>query len=88
MNQEEKFKKIRECIAFGSAQSPYVLTDAEEIELYDFLDELEDSRIALNGFAAEVWDKGYDAGLSHEGMRAFDPNWPERTPNPYRQETP
>lgn len=42
MTREEAFEKLRRCIAFGSATSPYVLTDAEEMELYDFLNTLEE----------------------------------------------
>lgn len=42
MDRKEAFEKLRRCIAFGSATSPYVLTDAEEFELYDFLSDLED----------------------------------------------
>ena len=36
------FAKLRECIAFGSNTSPYALTDAEEMELYDFINTLEE----------------------------------------------
>lgn len=43
MSREEMFVKLRECVAFGSANSPYVLTDDEEDDLLDFLFELENT---------------------------------------------
>ena len=34
---------------------------------------------------AEAWDEGCDAG--HLMARALNPEWPEQTPNPYRERT-
>lgn len=43
MTDDEKFELLRQCVAFGSAMSPYVLTDDQESELYDFLSDLQNN---------------------------------------------
>lgn len=43
MTDDEKFELLRQCVTFGSATSPYVLTDDQEFELYDFLSNLQNN---------------------------------------------
>lgn len=42
MDDKEAFDLLRQCVAFGSAKSPYVLTDSQEFDLFEFLSKLEE----------------------------------------------
>lgn len=44
MAEKKAFALLRECVAFASATSPYVITDEQEFDLYDFINMLQDER--------------------------------------------